>query len=681
MKAVVWGHYALAMSLWLVLGHSLTVFAQSDTARKAAKNTVDVTHKVGGLHLSGKSASLTQTITSGELLKAACCNLSESFESHAGVDVAYSDALTGTRQIQMLGLSGIATAIQSENIPILRGIGSLYGLTSLPGTWLQSIQVTKGPGTVLSGYEGLSGLVNLEQIKPDATQGYLLNLFANHLGRYEANVQGNSVLKNGSWSIGAGYHYDQWLKPFDRNKDGFMDMPMNQTHAAFVRAKYNGNLWKWQAGIQGASEIRWAGQNEYMPEMKGHRNHYGFQMDNQQWHVWQKLGRVFPSKPWRGLGWITSYQWQDLHSYFGTQPFHGKQQSLSSQLIYQSIIQDTRHKINLAANVLGDVVNEHLAQTTDTLHFDRREWVAGLAVEHTWQPNERWLLVSGIRADANQLFGLSASPRIHGKYDITPLSSLRFSIGRAQRTAFALTDNLNYLVSNRQFTLPARPAIQAGYGFRPEVIWNGGLSYNREMELLGRKLEWTTDLFYTWYQRQTILDLENPHFIRLYQGQGSTRAWAFQTELAWKLHRRWDVRLAGRYYDVRTRYEAGWLERPFTARFRGFVTSSYSTRNGWKLDGTINWMGDKRMPNTTGLPDGLSWWTRSPSYFLANAQVTKVFSPQFELYLGGENLLDFRQERLLLDPQNPFGNHFDATLVWGPPVGRVIYMGLRLKMR
>jgi hypothetical protein len=110
-----------------------------------------------------------EELTSAELRKAACCNLSESFETNASVDVNITDAVSGAKKIRMMGLDGVYTQIQLENIPYLRGLESSFGLNSLPGSWIESIQITKGTGTVINGYESMAGLVNLELKKPTET--------------------------------------------------------------------------------------------------------------------------------------------------------------------------------------------------------------------------------------------------------------------------------------------------------------------------------------------------------------------------------------------------------------------------------------------------------------------------------------------------------------------------------
>ena len=133
-----------------------------------------------------------QKISSKELQKAACCNLSESFETNATVDVSFTDAISGAKQIKMLGLDGIYTQITQENVPLIRGLSSAYGLTYVPGTWIESIQIIKGAGSVTNGFESFAGQINLEYFKPENADKIFWNFYTNSESKFENN---SSLLK------------------------------------------------------------------------------------------------------------------------------------------------------------------------------------------------------------------------------------------------------------------------------------------------------------------------------------------------------------------------------------------------------------------------------------------------------------------------------------------------------
>jgi outer membrane receptor for ferrienterochelin and colicins len=149
---------------------------------------VEITGKQDNTFVSKLNARATTVITTGELQRAACCNLAESFETNASVDVSYSDAISGARQIQLLGLSGIYSQIMTENVPLIRGLATPFGLNYIPGSWMESIQVAKGTSSVVQGYESVTGQINVEYKKPETAPKFFLNLFGNSNLRFEGNA-------------------------------------------------------------------------------------------------------------------------------------------------------------------------------------------------------------------------------------------------------------------------------------------------------------------------------------------------------------------------------------------------------------------------------------------------------------------------------------------------------------
>ena len=201
-----------------------------------------------------KSGGITrqEQISFAGLCKMACCSLAESFENSASVTVGYSDAISGARQIKMLGLAGTYTQILDENRPIMQGAGAAYGLSYTPGMWLNSIQVSKGVASVTAGHEAITGQINLEHLKPTDDERFFLNLYFDSELRPEINVSSAiPLLPDKSLSTVIMAHGSLDTAQHDMNGDGFSDMPKaNQINVA--------NKWLWQNadGIQ----LRWAGR-------------------------------------------------------------------------------------------------------------------------------------------------------------------------------------------------------------------------------------------------------------------------------------------------------------------------------------------------------------------------------------------------------------------------------------
>lgn len=685
--AFVWG---LCLSLILPLGPLLAQVTPpqkpDSTTRQVTKEETLVETK-GLTTVQGRDALNTNVMKEGELFKAACCNLSESFETNPSIDVNYTDALTGARQIQLLGLSGLYAQLMTENRPDARGLFANYGLSYTPGTWVESIQVTKGTGSVVNGYESISGLINIENKKPEGEELVYLNAYANHLGRFEANAVGTARLTP-NLSTAIYLHTDQWANKFDMNNDGFMDMPMSRGNSFMNRWKYDGDAWKAQFGAQYLVETRNGGQLHADETGVPHHGNTALTYETNQntthWNAFAKVAKVFHGTPYRSLGLIAQVTGHNQDGLFGMRSFSAFQRSAYANFIYQDIIGTTDHKYRTGLSIQTDDMREwQTGLSPDTINFQRTEIVPGAFYEHTWSPNPSLTLIGGLRADYNNLFGAFLTPRLHGRYAINEKNTLRFSAGRGQRTANPMTDNGAALGSNRILMSQGQTRVN-GYNLRPEVAYNYGLSLSHDFELLDGNGTLVLDAYRTDFVNQVVVDLENPRLVQLYNLQGQSFSNSLQAEANYRPNRRWDVRLAYRWLDVQTSYQTGLqnqlLSRPLIATHRAFVNIAYTTRNKWAFDLTATFTGQKRLPSTTAnLPqDQLP--SHSPAFLTGNAQITKTFAGGLDLYIGAENLADFRQQQLLIAPDRPFGPNFDASMVWGPVTGRVFYVGFRYKL-
>jgi outer membrane receptor for ferrienterochelin and colicin len=234
-----------------------------------------------------------------------------------------------------------------------------------------------------------------------------------------------------------------------------------------------------------------------------------------------------------------------------------------------------------------------------------------------------------------------------------------------------------------------QPAIMASNrkvmveeAFKPEVSWNYGISLTHKFKVARKNATLVIDAFRTDFENKIVTDLDrNAQEIHLYNLKGTSYANSFQTELNYEPIKRLEVRLAYKWQDVRTTYSGNLLQKPLIANNRVLFNIAYATKfDKWKFDATAKWFGQNRIPNTSGNPDGLRMESYSKPYYTFNAQVTRGFK-KFEMYIGAENIFDFVQANQIIDPKNPFGNYFDASMIWGPVMGRVIYVGFRMSIK
>ena len=631
--------------------------------------------------LSKKEVGLTFNIDDKELLKAACCNLSESFETNATVDVSYSNAVTGTKQLKMLGLDQKYTAMTKELLPEIRGLSSAYGLNFIPGRWIGGIQLTKGGSTVVNGYESITGQINTELLKSHDKQETTLNFFADNNARVEANVTNTSPI-NDHWSQSVLLHGNATLAEMDYNDDGFLDQPMgNQLNVTYL-LNYNDlehSGLGTHFGIQFLKDQRNAGQMDYNKQLdQSEQSAYGVGIDISRFQVWNKTGYVFKGKPYQSIGWMNQLTYHQQDSFFGLRNYFGKETSYYSNLIFESIIGNTNHKYKTGASFLYDRYDEDYL----TQNFKRTETVPGLFFEYT-QTGEKYTLVAGVRTDFHNLAGTQFTPRLNFKYDIAPKTILRLSAGKGFRTANIFAENQAYFASNRTIEI-----VNNGgdiYGLKPEIAWNYGISLQQEFKLFNRKASWVTDFFRTDFQDQVLVDLDaSPQKLIFYNLEGKSFANSLQTQLDFSPVKNLDFRLAYKYYDVQADYEEGKREVPFMAKNRGFFNASYATNKNekegfWSFDTTLQFVGKQRLPDTSSNPTEYQLPAYSKSYLTWNAQVAKNFNKNIRAYVGGENLLSYTQDNPIVDAQNPFGNYFDGGMVYAPIMPANFYVGLDVK--
>ena len=654
------------------------VVAKEEQQKENNIQGVNITATKAATSLNKKEAGLTFNIDKKELLKAACCNLSESFETNATVDVSFSNAVTGTKQLKMLGLDQKYTSLTQELLPQIRGLASAYGLNFIPGRWIESIQLTKGGSTVTNGYESITGQINTELLKNAEKPETSLNLFADFNGRAEANITHVAPI-NEHWSQTFLLHGNGTFGDTDMNEDTFLDRPKGtQLNAAYL-LNYNdlehSGLGS-HFGINFVKDERTSGQigfDKRLPQSE--QSLYGVGIDISRFQVWNKTGYVFKGKPYQSLGWMNQYVYHQQDSFFGLRNYFGKQQTYYSNLIFESIIGNTNHKYKAGASFMYDGYQEKYL----TDNFSRNEIVPGAFAEYTLT-GAKYTLVTGARVDFHNLAGTQFTPRMNFKYDFTPKTILRLSAGRGFRTANVFAENQQHFASNRTIQV-----MQNGgniYGLKPEIAWNYGASLQQEFKLFGRKSTIIADFFRTDFQDQVLVDLDrSPQQLTFYNLDGKSFASSFQTQFDFSPFKNFEVRLAYKYYDVQADYVDGRREVPFMAKQRGFVNLAYATNKNknegfWSFDTTLNMVGKQRLPNTSSNPAEFQLPMYSNSYAVLNAQIARNFNKKIRAYVGGENLTSYHQEHAIVDFKNPFGNYFDGGMVYAPIMKANFYVGL-----
>lgn len=644
---------------------------------------VKVTGKQKGIKKSLTKTANTTLVSSKELLKAACCNLAESFETNPSIDVNFSDALTGTKQIKMLGLTSPYLMITEENIPSVRGASQAYGLSFTPGTWVESIQITKGAGSVVNGFESISGQINTELIKPASDIPFFLNAYGSTDSRFELNTHFNKKVSD-KWATSLFVHGNARVAKNDMNDDGFLDNPLGKQLNIANRWQYSNPETGWVTFLNARymRDEKQTGELDFNPDRdKLTTNYWGSEIVTDRFDFSSKVGYVFKDMPYQSIGFQNAFSNHKQESYFGLNQYNIKQQSYYSNLIFNSIISNTMHKFSTGLNFTYD----KYAEFVNLVDVSRVDNSVGAFFEYTYDDTDKFSYILGGRFDYQNRLGAFFTPRLHVRYNPWEKSVFRFSAGRGKRAANIYAENQHLFASSRVFSvLDSNGKI---YGLDPEIAWNYGISFTQNFILFGKSADVTLDFYRTDFQNQAVVDvMQSPQEVLFYNLRGDSYANSLQIDFNYEIVKHFNLRTAYKYYDISTDYLSGSFQRPLQAKHRLFGNLEYETHikekgQQWKFDFTLNWLGKQQLPYTASnapenrLPD------YSPSFSVMNAQITRTFSSTFEMYIGGENIGNYRQDKAILGANDPFGTSFDTSIVYAPVFGQMYYAGLRFKIK
>ena len=671
----------------------------------------DVTGEKGSTYMSTRNPQNFQVLNEKELCKAACCNLSESFETNASIDASFADAITGTRQIRMLGLDGRYSQIMFDNMPAVRGLASTYGLTYVPGPWIKNIYIAKGVGSVVSGYESITGQINVAFKNPDNAEKLHVNGYGGSGGRMELNVVWNPGKTEEEQHLMESVRHKRTVHfhpvflahaamsqyRTDMNRDGFMDNPLFSN--VILR-----NEWHLETenGIGGQYTFSYlhmkstSGKLDYDPLDEVRSQLWGVNVATDRYEFSGKTGYVFPGQEWKSIGSQVNVSWHDQGGNYGFRNYDGKQLSARINLLFASRIINDKNKFTSGVSYMYDDYRERLYFTEfppvvlSSLRLNRVEKVPGVFVEYTANPTEKFTAVIGLREDYHNVYGLLFTPRLHLRYSIGELTSVKLVDGKGYRTANVIMDNVGILAGNRDIVIQGNDP-NGLFGLKMEQAWNTGLIFTHKFKLNHREATLSLDAYRTNFVNQVVLDLEQSTLARFYNLEGKSYSNSAQAELQWSPFKRLDWRLAYRWLEVRTQYTEGLLDKPLVNRHRAFTNVAYETKaksNGaqWRFDATLQWISKKRIPNTgehahhDAAEAASTEGTYSRGYYLVQAQATYVFRKNLEVYIGGENLTNFMVHDAITSADHPQNATFDGSLIWGPVFGRMGYIGFRWTM-
>ena len=615
-------------------------------------------HKSNRAKISGLSN--TDFISSKELLRAACCNLGESFTTNPSVDVNYTDAATGAQQIRLLGLSGTYVQMLTENIPNYRGLAAPFSLSYIPGPWMQSIQVSKGASSVKNGYESITGQINVEFKKPQATPWADANLYYNSKGKLEANLGANLKLSE-KWSTALLGHYEILDKAHDDNGDGFVDMPKVRQSSLQSRWAWLSDNYIFQASLKGLKERREGGQIGH--HAVGNTHPYLIDITNERYEAFAKNALILDAEHAANIALILSGSLHHENATYGHQQYIADQRNGYASLMFESDF-DEHHSISTGVSLNHDYLDEQIRKIDET--------TPGVYAQYTYKIGEKFTLMGGLRWDYSSIYGGFVTPRMHIKYSPNDVVTLRGSIGKGYRKSHVLAEN-NYLLASGRL-------IYIDGGLDQEEAWNYGISAALSIPVGEKKLDVNAEYYYTNFLHQTVMDLDSdPHVVYFRNLDGKSYSHTYQIEATYPFFEGFTLTATYRRTDVKCTYDGVLMEKLLTNKYKALFTASYAPGMGkWQFDVTLQLNGGGRMPTAYTTSDGLpSWDDRYSGYEQLSAQVTRFFR-HWSIYAGGENITGFKQKNPIINATNPWSANFDSTMIWGPLHGAVYYIGVRL---
>ncbi|GHU95647.1 TonB-dependent receptor [Bacteroidia bacterium] len=672
--------FSLAV-LWSAAAAAAETTAAADSLNDVSVEEVEVQGRQKGTVISRINPITTEKISSAGLKKLACCNLAESFENSATVTVGFSDAVSGTRQIRMLGLTGTYTQMLDESRVGIRGLGSAYGLSYTPGAWLQGIQISKGTASVASGYEAIAGQINLDYRKPEGEDLLFVNAYFNSDLRGELNLassfEATPKLRGVVLLHASG---DPQMTDVDNNN--FADQPQTKQINVANRWLYSvGSGALLHAGWQLIAEDRQGGQLNFNRRTdRDSLNKYGSYILNRRLNAFAKFGVPLGDDEHNSFALIGDYTLHDQESFFGQKIYNGTEQSAYLNALLQLEFREMHH-LNFGLTARGDFYDETI-KLPSSLSPEREilngflkhenEVVAGFFGEYTLNLADKLTAIAGVRLDQNNLYGTLLTPRAHLKYNITETLIVRASAGRGMHSPNLIADNIWMMASNRQIEVLEKPKM--------EDAWTYGLSLTAYIHKDEQEIATVSaDVFHTEFTNQLIVDQEvSGNRIAIYNLDGRSYANNYQIDVNLEPVQRLGIFATFRYSDTRVNLtEMGMQQKPLIDRFKGLLNVSYATKfNKWMFDATAQINGQNRLPSSQYVKYDYDASEYSPVYPMFFAQVTRRHR-NLEVYVGCENIANYMQKNPVISAGDPAGNDFNASVVWGPLMGRKFYIGMR----
>jgi len=637
-----------------------------------------INEKRSDSYISDINPIKVEVITEHELQKAACCDLSACFDTEASVESKTTNILTNSKELRIFGLSGTYNQVLVDGMPLIQGITHTYGISSIPGTLVNTIYVAKGANSVLQGYESISGQINVILKEPDQTDKLLINGYVNSFFEHQYNLNYSKNIRK--WNMLLSAHTTQPGSRVDKNEDTFLDLPLIKRYSFYNKWTLgNQKQWGWHSktGVRYLNENRIGGQFNFDESIhQGSNILYGQTVQISQPEIYTKTGYRINNNSHIVL--FNSASFQNQHSYFGTTKYLAEQFNIYNNIQYEF---QWGEKHLLTAGISNRFLNlkeeisfemeDSLNRTYDD-NYSLDEKVTGIFIENNMNFSERTTLIYGARLDYHNKHKYFFTPRILLRHNFGINTSFRVSCGSGWRTVKFFSENINLLISSRDILFNEK--------LKPEEAINYGFNLTHKYFQNNLDIQLSADFYQTRFLNQIFPDYNTPTKAYIENFDGTSISNAIQLDTKFLLYKRIETKFSYNFLDVFRIIENSKYILPFNSKHRLTSTFSYKPLdNNWHIDMNLHWHGEKKLPNTSSNPSEFQFPEKSKPHTLVNIQFTKKIK-LLDLYFGIENIFDFRQEEPIVSWENPFGEYFDTSLVWGNTRGREMYLGFRFNL-
>jgi outer membrane receptor for ferrienterochelin and colicins len=657
----------------------ISIILEKDAQQLA---TVTITDRKGA-YISNLSVNQAEVINQRELTKAACCDLAGCFGTQASVQPQTTNVVTNAQELRILGLSGVYNQVLFDGMPMIQGLTYTYGISSYPGTIVNKIFVSKGTNSVLQGYESISGQINLVPIHPDNTDRLFVNGYINSFGEKQENLNLSSAIgKKKKWHTLLAVHAVQPAGRIDGNDDGFLDLPLLTRYMAYNKWKYGDDTkegFAFQVGLRIVDEKRVGGQVNYdASQDSGSSTIYGQSVKYTQPEAYVKSAYRISDDHTISL--MMSGFGQQQTSWFGTTSYNAKQVNGYINLQHEWLWKD-KHLLKYGASYRLQELNETVAFADTTLKrtyagkYETRLYVPGFFAENTFHWNaDKFVLITGIRTDHHQRWGWFVTPRGMLKWNINSKNTLRSTVGSGWRQVNLFSEQVNLLASSRDIVFAET--------LKPETAVNWGFNHTFRFEVGEMTGTLSEDFYNTYFTNQSFPDYDaDPTKAIIRNFTGVSQSNGLQMEASLNFFKQIAFRVAYNYLDVYRIQNGSKVLLPFNPTNRAMSALSYSTKNKhWQADINAHWFDKMRLPDRSSSPVEFQRPAYSTPYTTFNVQLTFKWKT-LDLYTGCENVGNYRQLNPIISADNPFGQYFDLSSVWGPTRGREVYFGVRYSIK